>query len=86
MRILNVSNLTWDAVKECYYAVYRSNGDKKEATLVEITTKTSYAMPEDGKYFITAVNKHDNSESEISEIVNYSKEEQTIGITPVKIK
>lgn len=86
VRILDVSNLTWDAVKECYYAVYRSNGDKKEATLVEVTTKTSYAMPEDGKYFITAVNKHDNSESEISEVVNYSKEEQTIGITPVKIK
>ena len=86
LKILKITELTWDAVQECYYAVYRSNGDKQEATLVGVTPTTSFTLPEDGKYFVTAVNRHDNSESEISEIVNYSKQEQTIGITPVRVK
>lgn len=86
LKILNVDNLTWDVVDGAYYAVYRSNGDKQEATLVEVTRNTTYVMPEDGKYFVTAVNKKDNSESAISEIVRFNRAEQTIGITPVKIK
>ena len=53
---------------------------------MEVTASTSFTLPQDGKYFVTAVNRHDNSESEISEIVNYSKQEQINGITPVKVK
>lgn len=86
VKVLNGSELTWDGQENVYYAVYRSNGNKQVATLVAVTKQTSYTMPEEGKYFVTAVNKTDNAESAISEIVKYVKQDETNGITPVKIK
>lgn len=84
--ILKINNLTWDGVDGAYYAVYRSNGDKKVATLVGVTRDTSFELPEDGNYFVTAVNKKDNSESAISAIVRYNKQEQINGIRPITIR
>jgi len=63
------NKLTWDAVAGCYYAVYQHNGDKKEATLLAIVQTNSYELTAKGKFFVTAVKKSDNAESEISAIV-----------------
>lgn len=63
------NKLTWDAVAGCYYAVYQHNGDKKEATLLAIVQTNSYELTAKGKFFVTAVKKADNAESEISAIV-----------------
>lgn len=61
--------LKWDAVADCYYAVYQHNGDKKEATLLAIVQTNSYELTTNGKFFVTAVKKNDNAESEVSAIV-----------------
>ena len=63
------NKLTWDAVAGCYYAVYQHNGDKKVATLVAIVQTNACDLTEKGKFFVTAVKKADNAESEISAIV-----------------
>ena len=63
------NKLTWDAVAGCYYAVYQHNGDKKVATLVAIVQTNACDLTAKGKFFVTAVKKADNAESEISAIV-----------------
>ena len=70
--------LSWNAVSNCYYAVYRSNGDGEQATLVSITYDTTATVPENGDYFVTAVTKGLNAESNISTIVNCDKEKSGI--------
>ena len=63
------NKLTWDAVAGCYYAVYQHNGDKEVATLVAIVQTNACDLTAKGKFFVTAVKKADNAESEISAIV-----------------
>lgn len=84
--LVSDSVLTWDAVNNAYYAVYRSNGDKQVATLVEVTNNTSFPLTEEGNYFVTAVSKDDNAESPISVILKYQKQEQTNGIHEITMK
>ncbi len=86
LKILKIDNLTWDAVEDAYYAVYRSNGDKQVATLVGVTRNTSYTLPEDGNYFVTAVHRTSNSESAISEIVKFCRQDQINGIHQITMK
>lgn len=63
--------LNWDKVDgAAYYAVYKSNGDKQKATLLDTVTELSYSLSTKGKYFVTALDKH-NAQSAISEIVKY---------------
>lgn len=64
--------LSWDAVPNCYYAVYQSHGHGKEATLVSITYDISAQVPTAGDYFVTALTLGLNAESEVSAIVRYS--------------
>lgn len=64
--------LSWDAVPNCYYAVYQSHGHGKEATLVSITYDTSAQVPAAGDYFVTALTLGLNAESEVSAIVRCS--------------
>lgn len=61
--------LSWDAVPDCYYAVYRNNGDGNVATLVKITYGTEVEVPENGNYFVTALTRGLNAESMISKVV-----------------
>jgi len=63
-------NLSWEAVPGAYYAVYKSNGEGKLATLVGITRETSFKLPGKGTYCVTALDKA-NAESRISELVTY---------------
>lgn len=63
-------NLSWEAVSGAYYAVYKSNGEGKLATLVGITRETSFKLPGKGTYCVTALDKA-NAESRISELVTY---------------
>jgi hypothetical protein len=63
--------LSWTAVGAAtHYAVYKSNGDKKVATLMGTTTALSYKLPSSGTFFVTALNKA-NAESSYSELVTY---------------
>ena len=63
-------NLSWEAVSGAYYAVYKSNGEGKLATLVGTTRETSFKLPGKGTYCVTALDKA-NAESRISELVTY---------------
>lgn len=63
-------NLSWEAVSGAYYAVYKSNGEGKLATLVGTTRETSFKLPGKGTYCVTALDKA-NAESKISELVTY---------------
>ena len=85
VELVKGGTLCWDAVKDCYYAVYSSNGDHKTATLEAVTTSTSYALSREGKYFVTAVSKKDNAESAISTILLCKKADIPTGITEVRI-
>lgn len=62
-------NLTWNAMSNAYYAVYRSNGTGKTATLVKITREPSATVSAAGSYFVTAVDKRNNAESKPSALV-----------------
>ena len=73
--------LSWSGVSNCYYAVYRSNGDGNMATLVSITYDTTVEVPAAGQYFVTAVTMGLNAESKISAIVKCDKE--TSGINNI---
>lgn len=66
--------MSWDEVSDCYYAVYRSNPDDNTATLVQITYDTTVNVPVKGNYFVTAVTKGLNAESNISSFVNCDTE------------
>lgn len=71
----------WDAVPDCYYAVYRNNGDGNVATLVKITYDTEVEVPENGNYFVTALTRGLNAESMISKVVTCG--EGTSGIPDI---
>lgn len=86
VQLIEGGKLCWDAVKDCYYAVYRSNGNGKTATLVNVTTALSYTLSEEGKYFVTAVSKKDNSESAISPVLLCKKADIPTGIDEIKVK
>ena len=73
--------LSWDAVPDCYYAVYRNNGDGNVATLVKITYDTEVEVPENGNYFVTALTRGLNAESMISKVVTCG--EGTSGIPDI---
>ena len=73
--------LSWDAVPDCYYAVYRNNGDGNVATLVKITYDTEVEVPENGNYFVTALTRSLNAESMISKVVTCG--EGTSGIPDI---
>lgn len=67
---MNGNTLSWSAVENAYYAIYKSNGEGKTADLIGSTKETSFKVPEKGTYCVTALNKH-NVESKISELVTY---------------
>ena len=56
--------LSWQPVSDCYYAIYRTTGKNREAELETVTYSTSCTVPNFGNYYITAVRKGDNAESE----------------------
>lgn len=68
---INGTTLQWDAVPNAYYAVYRSNGNGKEATVESTTHDTSITLSQKGTYFVTALNIKNNAESKLSELVTY---------------
>ena len=68
---LNGKELQWTGPADAYYGVYRSNGAGKTATLVAITRDTKQELPQTGTYFVTAVNKKDNAESQPSQEIIY---------------
>ena len=69
--VLSGNTLNWDEVKNAkYYAVYKSNGNKKMATLIETVDGLSFQITEKGKYFVTALDSN-NLQSTISDIVEY---------------
>lgn len=68
---LNGKELQWTGLADAYYGVYRSNGAGKTATLVAITRDTKQELPQTGTYFVTAVNKKDNAESQPSQEIIY---------------
>ncbi|ETD17593.1 MULTISPECIES: glycoside hydrolase family 10 protein [Prevotellaceae] len=68
---LNGNELQWTTSDNVYYAVYLSNGGGKTATLIAITRETKLELPQKGTYFVTAVNKKDNAESNPSETIEF---------------
>ena len=65
----NGKTLQWNGAEGAYYAVYRSNGVGKEAVTVAVTRQQEVALADAGTYFVTAVSKKDNAESEPSAMV-----------------
>ncbi len=63
----NGKTLQWDGADGAYFAVYRSNGPGKEATTVAVTRQQEATVTDAGTYFVTAVSKKDNAESQPSE-------------------
>ena len=63
----NGNELQWTTSDNIYYAVYLSNGGGKTA----ITRETKLELPQKGTYFVTAVSKKDNSESNPSETIEF---------------
>jgi len=65
----NSFNLSWTAVVNAErYAIYRSNGDKKVASLAGFSTTPSYNVSSKGTYFVTALDAA-NAESPYSNLV-----------------
>ena len=58
--------LTCSPVDGCYYAVYRSNGGGREASLVGITYEPTMVVPAGAEYLVTAVTRGVNAESKAS--------------------
>lgn len=56
--------LSWLPVDGCYYAIYRTKKGSKDAELVSITYDTTCVVANNYNYYITAVRKGDNAESE----------------------
>ncbi|MCP3895002.1 MAG: FenI protein, partial [Bacteroides sp.] len=67
---INGTNLSWEEVKDTYYAVYKHNGNNQVASLVGTTKERTFKLTEKGTYFVTAVNKN-NAESEESSFISY---------------
>lgn len=64
------NSLSWSAVADAYYAIYKSNGDGKVADLIGITKESSFKLSAKGNYFVTALDKH-HAESAISVLAAY---------------
>ncbi|GAA6529024.1 UPF0748 protein YngK [Segatella asaccharophila] len=64
--------LSWTGTgqEEVKYAVYKSNGPGKTATLLGTTSGTSYPLSEKGTYFVTSVNRY-NVESDLSKLTRW---------------
>lgn len=62
--------MSWDEVTGAHYAVYKSNGESKVASLIQVTKDTKCNLADIGTYFVTAISP-DNAESELSEQVSY---------------
>ena len=62
----NGKTLQWNGADGAYFAVYRSNGAGKEATTIAVTHQQEVTLNEAGTYFVTAVSKKDNAESQPS--------------------
>ena len=60
----NGKTLQWNGPDEAYFAVYCDNGAGKEATTITVTRQQEVALTEAGTYFVTAVSKKDNTESQ----------------------
>lgn len=56
--------VAWRSVPGCYYAVYHTTVGCDDAELVAITYDTSVALPANGRYYVSAVRRGDNAESE----------------------
>lgn len=67
---INGNDLSWEEIKDAYYAVYKHNGNNQVASLVEITKEKTFKLNEKGIYFVTAVSKN-NAESEVSSSITY---------------
>lgn len=67
---LSGNSLSWGAVDNASYAVYKSNGDGKEADLIGTTKEASFKLSAKGTYFITALNTR-HAESAVSVLVTY---------------
>ncbi len=65
----NGKTLQWNGADGAYFAVYRSNGAGKEATTIAVTRQQEVTLKETGTYFVTAVSKKDNAESQPSATV-----------------
>lgn len=65
------SELKWTGPANAYFAVYRSNGAGKTATVIAVTREMKQTLPQTGTYFVTAVSKKDNAESEPSQEISY---------------
>ena len=68
---INGSELKWTGPANAYFAVYRSNGAGKTATVIAVTREMKQTLPQTGTYFVTAVSKKDNAESEPSQEISY---------------
>lgn len=65
------TNLSWSAVASAEkYAIYKSNGNGVKAQMVAVTASTSFALPGEGEYFVTAIGEY-NIESDISLVVKH---------------
>lgn len=64
------SILSWSEVADAHYAVYKSNGNTRIASLIGITRDTKFNLTEKGSYFVTAISNN-NAESEPSELISY---------------
>ena len=60
----NGKTLQWNGPDGAYFAVYRDNGVGKEATTIAVTRQQEVTLTEAGTYFVTAVSKKDNAESQ----------------------
>ncbi|MFV0585670.1 family 10 glycosylhydrolase [Bacteroides reticulotermitis] len=67
---LNGTNLSWSAVPNLRYAVYKSNGIGQVADLVGVTQEASFQLASKGAYFVTAISSN-NAESELSKLITY---------------
>lgn len=63
--------LSWSPVDGCYYAVYKAEGEKAE--LETVVYDTNATAKSDATYFVTAVRKGCNAESQPSMVVNTGK-------------
>lgn len=79
----NKLTMTWNSVPHCYYGVYRSNGNNVEATLVGVTYENTFTVPSNGYYFVTALTRGLNAQSDISDII-YVDNSTTTGIKAIR--
>lgn len=65
----NGMTISWQPVNNCYYAVYKDNGNGREASLTAVTLNNTFKVNTAGSYFVTSVVKGNNAQSQPSSIV-----------------